>query len=213
LSDAQAELARERIAAGGLSDRCQVELRDYRQLAREGQFDKISSVGMVEHVGEQKLDEYFASAYGALRPGGLFLNHGIVSIEASRTPSLGSRIAARLWRRGEFIDRYVFPDGELVPSAAVLASAERNGFELRDVESLREHYVLTLRNWIRRLEARRDEAIALVGEPTYRVWRLYMSASAYAFRTGRIGIIQSLLAKPTVDGRVELPMSREDLYS
>jgi cyclopropane-fatty-acyl-phospholipid synthase len=212
LSDAQAESARERIAAAGLSDRCQVELRDYRQLAPEPGFDKISSVGMVEHVGARRLDDYFASAWSALRPGGLFLNHGIVSIAGSRPESAWSRVAGRVWKRGEFIDRYVFPDGELVPAATVIASAERNGFELRDVESLREHYVSTLRHWTRRLESHREEAIALVGEPTYRVWRLYMSASAYGFRTGRIGIIQSLLAKPRSDGSVELPRTREDLY-
>jgi cyclopropane-fatty-acyl-phospholipid synthase len=189
-----------------------VELRDYRRLEPEPQFDKIASVGMVEHVGLANLDEYFASAHRALRPGGLFLNHGIVSIDASRPQSATSRLAARLWQRGQFIDRYVFPDGELVPSAAVVASAERNGFELRDVESLREHYVLTLRHWVQRLEAHHEEAVALVGEATYRVWRLYMAASAYGFRTGRIGIIQSLLAKPHADGRVELPRTREDLY-
>jgi cyclopropane-fatty-acyl-phospholipid synthase len=212
LSEAQAELARERIAAAGLSDRCRVELKDYRQLAREPQFDKIASVGMVEHVGEKRLDEYFAAAFAALRPGGVFLNHGIVSIDGSRAPSLTQRAAARLWKRGEFIDRYVFPDGELLPSGSVIASAERSGFELRDVESLREHYVQTLGHWIRRLETRRAEAIALVGEPTYRVWRLYLSASAYGFRSGRIGIIQSLLAKPRRDGRVELPRTRDDVY-
>ena len=213
LSEAQAEAARERIAAAGLGDRCQVELRDYRQLAREPRFDKISSVGMVEHVGAEHLDEYFASAWAALRPGGLFLNHGIVSIAGSRPESPWSRAAGRVWKRGEFIDRYVFPDGELVPAATVIGSAERNGFELRDVESLREHYVSTLRHWVGRLEAHHDEAVALVGEPTYRVWRLYMSASAYGFRTGRIGIIQSLLAKPRSDGSVELPRTRGDLYS
>ena len=212
LSDAQAETARERIAAAGLGDRCHVELRDYRQLAREPRFDKISSVGMVEHVGAQRLDDYFASAWGALRPGGLFLNHGIVSIAGSRPESRWSRVAGRVWKRGAFIDRYVFPDGELVPAATVIASAEKAGFELRDVESLREHYVRTLRHWVHRLESHREEAIALAGEPTYRVWRLYMAASAYGFRTGRIGIIQSLLAKPWADGRVELPRTREDLY-
>ncbi|HEY2375267.1 MAG TPA: cyclopropane-fatty-acyl-phospholipid synthase family protein [Gemmatimonadaceae bacterium] len=212
LSEAQAELARERIAAAGLSDRCRVELRDYRRLADLPEFDKISSVGMVEHVGQKRLDEYFACSYAALRPGGLFLNHGIVGIEASRPQSRASRAAAKVWRRGEFIDRYVFPDGELPPSATVIASAERSGFELRDVESLREHYVLTLQNWIRRLEARRREAIALVGKPTYRVWRLYMSASAFGFRSGRIGIVQSLFAKPRAGGQVELPRTRADLY-
>ena len=209
LSDAQAQLARERIAAAGLSDQCRVELRDYRQIASEAAFDKVASVGMIEHVGQKRLDEYFASAYAALRPGGLFLNHGIVSIQRSRPESARERLSSRIWQRGAFIDRYVFPDGELVPSASVVASAERSGFELRDVESLREHYVLTLRHWVRRLEARREEAIALVGEPTYRVWRLYMSASAYGFRTGRIGIIQSLLAKPYLDGPLDLPLTRE----
>ena len=213
LSDAQAELARERIANAGLGDRCRVELRDYRQLTSEERFDKISSVGMVEHVGDAQLDEYFASAHRALRPGGLFLNHGIVSIDASRPETTKSKLAARAWRRGQFIDRYVFPDGELLPSARVIGSAELAGFELRDVESLREHYAQTLRHWVQNLEAHHDEAAALVGEPTYRVWRLYMSASAHAFRTGRIGIIQSLLAKPHKDGRVEIPRTRADLYS
>jgi cyclopropane-fatty-acyl-phospholipid synthase len=212
LSEPQAELARERIATAGLGDRCRVELRDYRALGSEPPFDKISSVGMVEHVGNAQLDEYFASAHAALRPGGLFLNHGIVSIDASRPEPLKSRVAARVWQRGEFIDRYVFPDGELLPAARVVASAERSGFELRDVESLREHYALTLHHWIRRLEAKRGEAIALVGDATYRVWRLYMSASAYGFRVGRIGIIQSLLAKPHRDGRLELPRTRADIY-
>ena len=212
LSDAQAELARSRIAAAGLGDRCRVELRDYRALGEEPPFDKISSVGMVEHVGDARLDEYFACAHAALRPGGLFLNHGIVSIDASRPEPLKARVAARVWHRGEFIDRYVFPDGELLPAGRVVASAERSGFELRDVESLREHYVTTLRHWVRRLEAKRDEAIALVGDATYRVWRLYMSASAYGFRMGRIGIIQSLLAKPHRDGRVEIPRTRADIY-
>ena len=212
LSDAQAELARERIANAGLDDRCQVELRDYRQLSSEQQFDKISSVGMVEHVGDARLDEYFASAHRALRPGGLFLNHGIISIAASRPESTKSKLAARAWRRGQFIDRYVFPDGELLPAARVIGSAELAGFEVRDVESLREHYNQTLRHWVHNLESHHDEAVTLVGEPTYRVWRLYMSASAYAFKTGRIGIIQSLLAKPHADGRVEIPRTRADMY-
>jgi cyclopropane-fatty-acyl-phospholipid synthase len=213
LSDAQAALARERIAAAGLGDRCRVELRDYRDLAPDLQFDKAASVGMVEHVGAKQLDEYFRSAFGALRPGGLFLNHGIVSISGSRGESLPSRVAGRIWQRGEFIDRYVFPDGELAPVATVIACGERSGFELRDVESLREHYALTLRHWIRRLESRHRDAVALVGEPTYRVWRLYMSASAHGFAIGRIGIAQSLFAKPHPDGRVELPRTRNDLLT
>ena len=215
LSDAQAELARQRIDTAGLTDRCKVELRDYRELPKDSgfePFDKIASVGMVEHVGQKRIDDYFAAAHASLRPGGLFLNHGIVSIAGSRPESLASRVLGRLWQRGEFIDRYVFPDGELLPAATVVASAEGKGFELRDVESLREHYLLTLRHWVGRLQSREREAIALVGETTYRVWRLYMSASAHGFRIGRIGIIQSLLAKPHADGRVELPRTRADIY-
>jgi cyclopropane-fatty-acyl-phospholipid synthase len=212
LSDAQAELARDRIAKAGLGDRCHVELRDYRQLGSQQHFDKISSVGMIEHVGDARVDEYFGCAFHALRPGGLFLNHGIVSIEGSRPETTKSKLAARAWRRGQFIDQYVFPDGELLPAARVVGSAELAGFEVRDVESLREHYTQTLRHWVHNLESRHDEAVALVGEPTYRVWRLYMSASAHAFRTGRIGIIQSLLAKPHRDGRVEIPRTRADIY-
>jgi cyclopropane-fatty-acyl-phospholipid synthase len=167
---------------------------------------------MVEHVGPKRLDEYFASAYAALRPGGLFLNHGIVSIAGSRPQGVRDRVGARLWRRGQFIDRYVFPDGALPPIASIVSSAERVGFELRDAESLREHYLTTLRHWIRRLEARRREAVELVGDATYRVWRLYMAASAHGFRTGRIGIVQSLLAKARGDGQVEVPRGREDIY-
>ncbi|HVX38604.1 MAG TPA: cyclopropane-fatty-acyl-phospholipid synthase family protein [Gemmatimonadaceae bacterium] len=212
LSERQAAYARERVAREGLSDRVTIELRDYRDLPRTGSYDKISSVGMIEHVGEGRLDEYFDAAFHALRPGGLFLNHGIVSVEAARPSSKMDAVWARLWKRGAFIDRYVFPDGELVPIATVIAAAERNGFELRDAENLREHYVTTLRHWVDRLEHHDAEARALVGEVTYRVWRLYMAASAYAFDTGRIGIVQSLLAKVDEHGNTSAPRSRADLY-
>lgn len=214
LSLEQAELARERVTAAGLGDRVTIELRDYRTLLerhQRGRYDKIASVGMVEHVGARRLDAYFTAASHALRPGGLFLNHGIVSIARARPQSRRARIGGRLWGRNQFIRRYVFPDGDLLPAAAVLASAERAGFELRDVESLREHYTTTLRHWVQRLEASEERARALVGDVTYRVWRLYMAASAYGFRTGRIGVIQSLLAKPHADGRAELPRTRDDL--
>jgi len=212
LSEKQAALARERIAAAGLTGTCRVELRDYRTLGRDAPFDKAASIGMVEHVGSRKLPAYFAAVLRALRPGGLFLNHGIVTIGGARPKSVLTRIMDRVWRRNEFIERYVFPDGVLVPSAAVVESAESAGFELRDVESLREHYTRTLRHWIRRLEQQHDRAVELVGEFTYRVWRLYMSGSAYAFDTGRIGIIQTLLAKQGPGGTVSLPRTRRDLY-
>jgi cyclopropane-fatty-acyl-phospholipid synthase len=212
LSEKQAALARERIAAAGLTGTCRVELRDYRTLGRDAPFDKAASIGMVEHVGSRKLPAYFAAVLRALRPGGLFLNHGIVTIAGARPKSVLTRVMDRVWRRNEFIERYVFPDGVLVPSAAVVESAERAGFELRDVESLREHYTRTLRHWIRRLEQQHDRAVELVGEFTYRVWRLYMSGSAYAFNTGRIGVIQTLLARQCPGGMVSLPRTRGDLY-
>lgn len=118
-----------------------------------------------------------------------------------------------LWRPGAFIDRYVFPDGELVPLGEIITRAEEAGFETQDVETLREHYARTLRHWVSRLEAHHDEAVALVGEPTYRVWRLYMAASAHRFATGYISIAQSLLARPTADGASSLPLTRADLYA
>ena len=210
LSESQAALARERIANDGLTDRCTIEVRDYRDVQHELGFDKIVSVGMFEHVGRAQLETYFAAAMGLLRPGGLFLNHGIISLDAAR-----GGVAApprRLWGMGKFIDRYVFPDGDLVPLAAAVAASEAVGFETRDLESLREHYVETLRHWVRRLEQRSTEARALVGEQTFRVWRLYMAASAHAFQTARIGVVQLLLAKPTADGTCSHPRTRADLY-
>jgi cyclopropane-fatty-acyl-phospholipid synthase len=213
LSEPQAELARERIARAGLAARCRIEVCDYRELRDERGFDKISSVGMVEHVGLARLPDYFAAAYRLLAPRGLFLNHGIVSLAAARPSTLRDRLMGRLWRRGAFIDRYVFPDGDLVAAASVIAAAEGAGFETRDVESLREHYVRTLREWVARLERQTRESIALVGETTYRVWRLYMAASAYGFRTARIGVIQTLLAKSDAAGEVGLPATRHDLYA
>ena len=212
LSENQAKLARERIEQAGLSDHCRVEIRDYRTLAPDA-YDKIASVGMIEHVGLTHLPVYFESAYRALRAGGLFLNHGIVSEEAARPKSLGVRIWDRFWKSGAFIDTYVFPDGKLTAAADVIAAAERSGFEVRDVESLREHYAMTLRRWVRALEEKSSDAKALVGEHTYRVWRLYMSGSANAFATAAINIIQTLLAKPDMAGRSNLPLTREDIYS
>ncbi len=213
LSPAQQQFARERIAAEGLTERCRVELRDYRELEALGPFDRIASVGMFEHVGPPELPRYFAAARSVLVPGGLFLNHGIVNLEAARPRPLGQRFGARLWREGQFIDRYVFPDGDLAPLGAVVQAAERNGLETRDVESLREHYVRTLHHWGRRLEAQKARAIPMVGEPIYRTWRLYIAASAHAFATGRIGIVQQLLARPTADGAVSIPHTRRDIYA
>jgi cyclopropane-fatty-acyl-phospholipid synthase len=208
LSEAQAALARERIAAAGLTDRCRVEIRDYRALAGEPAFDKISSIGMVEHVGEERLDTYFSALRDALAPGGLLLNHGIVSVGATRPAGRWGWLEHRLWKRNAFMEQYVFPDGRLATLSTVIASAERSGFETRDVHSLREHYTLTLRAWIRRLMRRADEAIALTDERTFRTWRLYMAGSAYGFASGRLNVVQTLLSKPRRDGRSQLPLRR-----
>jgi cyclopropane-fatty-acyl-phospholipid synthase len=213
LSENQAVLARERIEQAGLGDRCRVAIRDYRTLTETDGYDKISSVGMVEHVGLSHLPVYFASAYRALKPGGLFMNHGIISLGEARPRSIGERIFRKFWRADAFIDKYVFPDGKLTATHDVISAAEGVGFEVRDVESLREHYAMTLRHWVRSLEEKRDDAIALVGDHTFRVWRLYMAASANAFATAKINIVQTLLAKPDERGHSNIPLTRADLYA
>jgi cyclopropane-fatty-acyl-phospholipid synthase len=212
LSEQQASLARERVAAAGLSNVVTIDVRDYRTLVDDQPFDKIASVGMVEHVGIERLGEYFDVAYRVLKPGGLFLNHGIVSVEDATSRGTLEPVWRRLWKRDQFIRRYVFPDGDLVPASAVIAAAEAHGFEVRDVESLREHYLTTLRHWVRRLEAHEAAARAATDDVTYRVWRLYMSAAAHGFRIGRISVIQSLLGKRDANGRVAIPRTRDDLY-
>jgi cyclopropane-fatty-acyl-phospholipid synthase len=201
LSQPQADLAEARIAVAGLSDRCRVLVQDYRELDGGDCHDALASVGMFEHVGEALLPEYFARAHRLLKPGGVFLNHGIAS-RASEEPHHGPG----------FSETYVFPDGELLPINVTLRAAEGAGFEVRDVECLREHYALTLRHWVRRLEACHEDALAYVDEPTYRVWRLYMAGAAHAFATGRHNVYQTLLAKPDDVGRSSLPLTRADWY-
>jgi cyclopropane-fatty-acyl-phospholipid synthase len=213
LSENQASLARERIEKAGLGDHCRVAIRDYRTLTEGDGFDKISSVGMVEHVGLSHLPVYFASAYRALRPGGMFMNHGIVSLSEARPRPVSERIFRKFWRADAFIDKYVFPDGKLTATHDVISAAEGAGFEVRDVESLREHYAMTLRHWVGSLEEKRDDAIALVGNHTFRVWRLYMAASANAFTKAAINILQTLLAKPDARGHSNIPLTRDDLYA
>jgi len=200
LSQPQADLANAKIRAAGLTDRCRAEICDYRDVPTDRLFDKLVSVGMIEHVGEAKLPAYFSKAFQLLKPGGVFLNHGIT--ESMQRESAGGP---------SFIDKYVFPDGELLPISTSLRVAEEAGFEIRDVEGLREHYALTLRHWVKRLEENREKAIALTSPETYRIWRIYMAGSAYSFETGRIGLYQSLLVK---SGRqaTRLPLTRCDWY-
>ncbi|HEX6059038.1 MAG TPA: cyclopropane-fatty-acyl-phospholipid synthase family protein [Gemmatimonadaceae bacterium] len=216
LSARQAEGARARLARAGLAARCRIEVRDYRTLAGEAAFDRIVSVGMREHVGRRRLPEYFATAQRLLRPGGLFLDHGILRGGSAAPRGIARRLAAwvrhRAWRRDAFIQRYVFPDGDVMPLGVLLGAAEAAGLEARDVENLREHYARTLREWVARLERRHDEAARLVGERTYRVWRLYMAATVHGFASGRLTLVQTLFAKPHPGGRVELPATRADVY-
>ncbi|HEY9429216.1 MAG TPA: cyclopropane-fatty-acyl-phospholipid synthase family protein [Gemmatimonadaceae bacterium] len=212
LSERQAALAREKLRADGLERRCRVEVRDYRDFPPGTTFDKVVSVGMFEHVGRAELPTYFRQAARLTKPGGLFLNHGIVR---ARDGDEGLRRWVRrlLWRQGKFIDRYVFPDGELVPLDEAVRDAEGAGLETRDVETLRDHYALTLRQWVRRLEAARGAAEKLVGAQAYRVWRLYMAASAYAFASGKLSLAQVLLGRPDEHGHVEIPCTRADIYA
>jgi cyclopropane-fatty-acyl-phospholipid synthase len=196
LSEPQAKLARQRIAAAGLADRVEVRVLDYRELD-EQPFDKIASVGMYEHVGRAQLDTYVDVVHRLLRPGGLFLNHGI------------TRIHTQPPRGPTFIGRYVFPDGELHPVTDIIGALEAGGFEIRDVESLREHYALTLRRWLANLAAGREAAVSEIGEERERVWRLYMLGSAQGFEGGEIGIYQTLAARP--GAAHALPLDRSDL--
>lgn len=212
LSENQAALATERIEQAGLSDRCRVTIRDYRTLNAADGYDKISSIGMVEHVGATHLPVYFASAFRALKPGGLFLNHGIVSLSLPRPRRMREKLFRKFWKVDAFMDTYVFPDGKLTAAHDVIAAAEGAGFEVRDVESLREHYAMTLRHWVRSLEEKSRDATALVGEHHFRIWRLYMAASASAFTKAAINVIQTLLAKPDAQGHSNIPLTREDLY-
>ncbi len=196
LSEPQAELARRRIREAGVEHRCEVRVQDYREVD-DGPYDKIASVGMYEHVGVARLDEYMRRLGGLARPGGLILNHGIV------------RLAPVVRRKDSFIWRYVFPDGELHPVGRVVESMERAGLELRDAESLREHYALTLHRWVANLAAHRDAAIAEAGEERERIWRLYMTGSALAFERGDISVQQLLAGAPGASPG--LPLSRHSV--
>lgn len=186
LSDAQAELASKRIAEAGLADLIAVRVQDYRAID-DGPFDAISSIGMFEHVGLSRLDGYFSRLSSLLEPGGRLLNHGI-----SRPWRAPRR--AHFARRG-FIDRFVFPDGELLEVGSVVTAIQRAGFEVRHLESLREHYALTLRAWSANLERDWDAAVAEVGAARARIWRLYVAASALNFEDGNTQVHQVLAVK------------------
>ncbi len=199
LSRAQVEEARRRIRRRGLEGRVEVRLADYRD--HNGVYDAVASIGMVEHVGRRKLEVYSKAVHRSLRPGGRALIHGI-----TQRPTM-------LWNRASFNDAFVFPDGELEDIGLMIREYERAGLEVRDVESLREHYEKTLRQWSRRLDARWDEAVRIAGVARARVWRLYMIGAAVGFRLGTVAIHQTLAVRPDGQGRSHLPPTRADWYT
>jgi cyclopropane-fatty-acyl-phospholipid synthase len=198
LSVEQAAYARKRIADAGLTGQVEIRVQDYRDV-RDGPYDAISSIGMAEHVGSERYLEYARTLHRLVRPGGRLLNHQI-----ARRP-LRDEDAYHV---DEFIDRYVFPDGELSPVGTTVARLEEAGFEVRDVEALREHYARTLRAWVANLEANWPAAVAATSEGRARVWRLYMAASAVSFQRNRIGVNQVLAVRTPEDGDSGMPATR-----
>ncbi|MEU0648517.1 cyclopropane-fatty-acyl-phospholipid synthase family protein [Streptomyces umbrinus] len=196
LSQEQAAYARKRVAEEGLTDRIEIRVQDYRDVT-DGPYDAISSIGMAEHVGSDRYLEYARDLFALLKPGGRLLNHQI-----GRRP----RRDESAYEIDEFIDSYVFPDGELAPVGGTVSSLEAAGFEVRDVESLREHYALTLRRWVANLEADWPNAVRLTSPGRARVWRLYMAASALAFERNRIGVNQVLAVKTPDTGTSGMPL-------
>jgi cyclopropane-fatty-acyl-phospholipid synthase len=202
VSREQADFARRRVDAEGLGDRVAIRVQDYRDV-HDGPYDAIASIGMSEHVGQAMLPTYSAGLLALLRPGGRLFNHAI----SCRPGSPGG------FSRTSFIDRYVFPDGELQPLAVIIDALEEAGFEVRDVESLREHYALTLRAWVANLEANWDKAVQLTSPGRARVWRLYMAGSALGFEGNRIGVNQVLAVRPDVRGVSGMPRTRASLLA
>ncbi|MFC5173976.1 SAM-dependent methyltransferase [Streptomyces mutomycini] len=196
LSAEQAAFARKRIAEEGLTDRIEIRVQDYRDV-RDGPYDAVSSIGMAEHVGSVRFREYADDLYALLKPGGRLLNHQI----ARRSEKDESA-----YRVDDFIDAYVFPDGELAPVGRTVATLEEAGFEARDVEAIREHYALTLRRWVANLEENWKEAVRATSPGRARVWRLYMAASALSFEHNKIGVNQILAVRPREGGAAAMPL-------
>ncbi len=204
LSQSQHDYVVAEIARRGLTGRVEVRLQDYRDVPEDAPFDKITSVGMFEHVGCKHLVVYFSKMQHLLKPGGLAMNHGITygTLDAK---GLRSDIA-------DFAERYVFPGGELTHVSAVIAELSRAGLECLDVESLRPHYARTLWHWVDRLEAHADEARRIAGDKAYRIWRIYMAGSAHVFSRGWMSLFQVLVGKPLPDGSLPYPYTRDHVY-
>jgi cyclopropane-fatty-acyl-phospholipid synthase len=198
VSRQQEARARERVAEAGLDHLVQIRYQDYRAVA-DGPFDAISSIGMFEHVGLAQAATYAQRLHHLVAPGGRVLNHAISRPEPGSHPAID---------RHSFMGRYVFPDSELIEVGTVVSTMQAAGLEVRDVESLREHYGRTLRAWLTNLEAHWDEAVALAGPGRARVWRLYLAGCALGFEQGRISIHQTLAVRPDAAGRAHLPPTR-----
>ncbi|MGB9150589.1 MAG: cyclopropane-fatty-acyl-phospholipid synthase family protein [Burkholderiales bacterium] len=205
LSENQRDYVQQQIVARGLEGKVEVRLQDYRDVPEENIFDKIISVGMVEHVGTRNLGEYFNKINRLLKPGGLLMNHGVTSSTMDNDYIRGGG--------ADFIQRYVFPEGELAHVSKVLDAMGREKLECLDVENLRPHYAETLWHWVERLEAQQQQAVEIVGEEKYRIWRAYMAGFAYAFEQGWDAIYQVVAAKPLKDGSVPTyPFTRDYMY-
>ena len=204
LSRNQYDLANERIRAAGLQNRCRVMLEDYRDHRARTPYDKVASVGMFEHVGLANLPTYFAAVRELLREGGLFLNHGITTSDVENgMVGMGA---------GEFIDRYVFPQGELPHLHRVVRDMSSQDFEVHDVECLRPHYARTLGLWSDNFERRLDDAVAASSDRTTRIWRVYLAGCAHAFEQRWISIYQVLASKQEGPGLADVPLTRDWMY-
>jgi cyclopropane-fatty-acyl-phospholipid synthase len=201
LSRNQYDLARERIAAAGLAERCEVRLEDYRDVS--GKFDRIASVGMFEHVGLQNLRAYFSKIRDLLQDGGTVMNHGITSGDPDSAESpLGA---------SDYIERYVFPQGELPHISRTLYEMCAAGLEPVDVENLRRHYALTLTHWAERFEAHGEQLREIAGDKRWRIWRMYLAGCAYGFANEWMALHQILAVKGGSGGSA-LPLTRDYMY-
>ncbi|KLU27644.1 cyclopropane-fatty-acyl-phospholipid synthase [Caballeronia mineralivorans PML1(12)] len=201
LSQNQFDLATKRVKDAGLEGQIEIRLQDYRDV--QGQFDRITSVGMFEHVGRKNLPGYFAKVRELLVDDGIAMNHGITSTDFnSGETALGG---------GEFIDRYVFPDGELPHIGLALEALQEGGLEAVDVESLRRHYARTLDIWAENFEANSEQAKTLVDDEKFRIWRVYLAGCAYAFENDDVSIYQIVCRKAGRSAKT-LPWSRRYIY-
>lgn len=204
LSQKQFDFATAKVKRLGLEDQIKIELRDYATL--DGTYDKISSVGMFEHIGIANMPHYFQKINSLLRDRGILMNHGI-----SRKAKKDRRAAKRIRPERRLLLKYIFPGSELDNVGHTVDTMELSGFEVQDVEAWREHYGLTTRHWYRELMNRKDEAIGFVGEEKFRMWALYLAGVSIGFASGSMHICQVVATKRS-KGPSGLPLTREDLY-